>query len=135
MESLRIDTGVIRLQINDGPGYIEFNPASVQFAQRFYALIGDFESKLEEYETRSAAIEANTETDKNGLPVNMPERLALLEETCNYIRAKIDDIFGAGTSQTAFGDDLNLDVFEQFLVGITPFVQRARSKKVEKYLK
>lgn len=133
MDSLRIDTGVRRIQINDGPEYIEFNPEDVTFAEKFYQLIKDFEIKKVDYQARSNAIDANQEVDANGLPVTLDTSLALLRESCEFFRDRIDNLFGAGTSQKVFGNALALSMFGQFFSGITPFIQSAREAKLLKY--
>jgi len=134
MDSLQISTGEKRIAINgDEKRVLVFNPSDVAFAERFYRLIGDFQTKLLEYKTRAESIEAQMAEDENGLPVNLNERLALMNDACVYIRGKIDELFGAGTSQTVFGDALQLDMFTQFFEGITPFIQKSRVAKLEKY--
>lgn len=135
MESLRIDTGVKRVMINDDPNrVIVFNPSDVAFAERFYRLIGEFQDKQAEYQRRAEELEQNAVVNENGIPSNLAESLALLREACEFLRAKIDDLFGAGTSEKVFGDALSLDAFEQFFEGITPFVQTARSNKMTRYV-
>jgi hypothetical protein len=135
MDSIRIDTGVKKILINDGPEYIEFNPSDVSFAERFENLISEFETKLIEYQARSDEIEANQELDDHGIPVNLDARLKLMRDVCEFIRERIDHIFGAGTSQKVFGSALSLDMFTQFFEGITPFIKRDRLAKVAKYQK
>jgi hypothetical protein len=135
MDSIRIETGVKKIQINDGPEYIEFNPADVSFAERFYQLIRDFEAKQVEYQKRAEAIDANKELDANGIPVNLPDGLAMIRDVCEFMREKIDGLFGKDTSRKAFGDALSLSMFEQFFTGITPFIKTARANKVAKYQK
>ena len=44
-------------------------------------------------------------------------------------------VFGAGTSEKAFGEAQTLNMFEQFFDGITPYIQGARGQKVSKYRK
>lgn len=135
MDSIHIDTGEKRIAVNGDPErVIVFNPTDVIFAERFYALIGEFESKLTEYQDRSKSLDVEDVKDKNGIPLNSDERLALLHEVCEYIRERIDYLFGKGTSQKAFGDALALDMFTQFFKGITPFIQNSRTSKVEKYV-
>lgn len=136
MEVIKTTTGLKEISVErDGAiaGVIRFNPSDVLFAEKFYHLVGEFEEKMEEYRARSGAIEKNTSLDGNHLPVNMDERLALLHEACLFIRERIDHLFGAGTSQIAFGETLALDVFTQFFEGITPFVQHVRAEKLAQY--
>ena len=134
MDSLRINTGEVRLAINDDPGrVISFNPEDLSFAERFYGLLGDFEAKEKEYQGRAAALQKDAEADDFGIPKNFGAALDLLHETCDFLRTKIDEVFGAGTSQTVFGDANTLDMFEQFFTGLTPYVQKSREKHVRKY--
>jgi hypothetical protein len=134
MESLHINTGGVRLCINDDPNrVIEFNPQDLAFAERFYGLLGTFEAKEADYQARAKALQQNTKTDSLGIPTNFGDALALLHETCDFLRGKIDEAFGDGTSQTVFGEANTLDMFEQFFTGITPYVQKVRGQKVQKY--
>lgn len=57
----------------------------------------------------------------------------LTKDLCAYLRKQIDTLFGAGTSDTAFGKANTPEMFVQFFDGITPFIQTAREKKVSKY--
>ena len=124
MQSLKIDLGTVKLAVNDDPEkVIEFNPTDVGMAERFYELISEFNVKKEEYQKKSFELD----------PENVEGGLSLLHEICEYMRGKIDYVFGDGTSQKAFGNAMVLDMFEQFFAGITPYIQKARSEKVKQY--
>jgi len=134
MDSLQINTGEKRIAINNDPTrMLVFNPSDVIFAERFYKLIGEFEAKFTEYQTKAKAIEAVAANDANGFPVNTDERIALIKDACSYIKERIDILFGIGSSQIIFGDAMNLDMFSEFFTGITPFIQQARSTKIAQY--
>lgn len=133
MPNLTIHTG-IRLTINDDPDrVIQFNPSDVEFAERFYRLIQDFEARQDEYQARADALDAVEGEDARGLPVNLRERIAFARDVCDYMRAQIDALFGDGTAHTVFGDQRDLDAITQFFEGITPYIQTERAEKVEKY--
>jgi hypothetical protein len=134
IDSIRIDTGVKRVLINDGPVYIEFNPSDILFAERYYQLLKTFETKLLEYKARARVLDANTSTDVDGLPANIPEGFGMVKEASAFMRVEVDKLFGEGTSQKVFGDAVNLDMFDQFFNGLAPFISRAREEKVSKYL-
>ena len=134
MDSLQINSSVKRLAINDDPTrIISFDPGDVTFAERFYALMREFQTRMAEYQARASELEADQAVDLNGIPINAAERIAVTREACMYIRERIDYLFGTGTSQTAFGDALSMDAFEQFFTGITPFISAAREEKILKY--
>ena len=136
MDSLVLKTNTKQIAITrDGEqtGVLQFDPSDVVFAEKFYNLIAEFQAKAKEYEPRANELESNTEKDKNNLPVNFGERLALLREVCEYIRNRIDHLFGIGTSQAAFGEVYDTELIVQFLEGLKPFFQKARSEKIKKY--
>jgi hypothetical protein len=135
-DTLRIDTGEKHIAITnangDVRGEIVFNPADVLFAERFYKVVGEFDVKLTEYQSRYE--EVGKDTDEHGVLLHAENNLQLLRETCEYIRGQIDYLFGEGTSQIAFGDAMVLNMFEQFFDGITPFIQTARVQKISQYM-
>jgi hypothetical protein len=134
MESIRIETGVKTLMVNDDPTrVISFNPGDVAFAERFYQLLKDFEVKQVEYQKRADELDARQGVDEFGAPANLADGIALMRDICNFLRERIDHLFGTGTSKAAFGDAMSLEMFEQFFAGIMPYIQKARSAKLEKY--
>ena len=134
MENLKVNTSKKRILINDGPEYLEFDPEDVLFIERFYNLIAEFELKQNEFGQKAMVLDANKGLDKDGIPVNLEEGLAFIKEVCQYLRVRIDYVFGAGTSQILFGDSLSLAQIGQFFEGITQFIGPKRSEKLSKYL-
>jgi hypothetical protein len=125
MHNLTIDTGAKYISINDDPNrVISFNPFDVGFAERFYTLVKDFEIKQKEFATRAEMLAGET---------NLAGSITLMRDACEYMRGQLDSLFGAGTSQTVFGDVLSLDAFAQFFEGITPFIRAARDEKIARY--
>lgn len=134
MPNLNIDAGVIRLTINDDPDrVVTFSPHDVTFRQRFYEVYSDLRKQLAPMEAREAELLKNTEEDEFGVPLNQGERAALDLEAVGLARQKIDELFGAGTSQTVFGDAMNPFAIGQFLEGVQPFFETAIGQGVSKY--
>lgn len=135
MDTIQINAGEKRIAINDDPNrVIVFNPFDAVFAERFYKVIAEFETKAAEYKARYKELAQRAQLDAQGVPVNMQEQIELLKETCMFVRGRIDYVFGAGTAQMVFGDAMVLNAFEQFFAGIAPFIQDARAEKIQKYL-
>ncbi len=136
MSNININTGEIRLTINDDESrVIVFNPNSLEFMDNLCELIADLENKEKEYKAREVELDKNKEVNSYGMPVNLKEKLELLKETCGYMREKIDTVFGEGTSQKVFGNANTLDMFEQFFEGVTPYIEKVRGAKINKYTK
>lgn len=132
MHNLNLNLGTKKVTINDDPDRtIEFNPQDMIFVEKFYKVFNEVQEKQTELMSKAEAI--SSDLDENGMPVGIQEQLALINETCVYMREKIDYLFGDGTSQKAFGDVLNLDAIAQFFEGILPLVMDERNEKVKKY--
>lgn len=133
MDNIQINTGEKRVTINgDHERVIVFNPMDTLFAERFYALLGEMKKTLKDFKAKGEALKT-AERDEDGMPVNMQEHINLQKELCDYLRERIDKTFGEGTSQKAFGEVRNLDVYVQFFDGILPFFQQARAERVALY--
>lgn len=115
-------------------GEIHFDPDDVVFAERVYDLLDKLRQTEKDYETKSTALEAEKEEDEYGIPKNARERLKFLREVCEDLNCKIDDVFGEGASAMVFGGALSLDAIVQFLEEITPYMEKSRAGKVDKYL-
>jgi len=132
--NLVIDSGIKRVMINGDPNnYIQFNPSDVAFIERLDKLRNDIYAKDEEYKKRADAIDANTEVDSHGVKKNVSEVIAMRREVGEFMRAKIDDIFGDGVSKKLFGDSIIPEQCLQFLDGITPYIKPVRFAKVAQY--
>lgn len=133
--NLTIDTGEIRLTVNDDPSrVIRFNPTDVPFVERFFKLIGEYENKLVEFKRRADELGITDGYIIDEVPSNIEQQAALLREFCEYTQTKIDEIFGSGTSKAAFGNAMNAEMFPQFFEGVTRYIQNVRSDKISKYL-
>jgi hypothetical protein len=134
MDTLQIKTSEVRLAVNgDAERVISFNPADTLFAEKFYRLSANVDAKLAEFTRKGKELDADKAAGENGMPLNLQARIELQRDLCLYLRDEIDALFGAGTSQNAFGAALEADAFPQFFEGITPYFQRARSEKVSQY--
>ncbi len=131
--NIQINTGEKRVSITrDGKdaGELVFIPSDILFAERFYALLDELSVKLSEYKRLNLQFKPAQE---NEVPKDMAEKIALQRDLCEYMRDKIDLIFGKSTSQMVFGDVRNLDVYKQFFDGILPFFKQARAERVAQY--
>lgn len=126
MESLKIRTGKIRLQIEDDSGEVRgiftFNPNDVESAKRIAEVQKEFGVKNKEFQDRSTKC------------TTPEEQINLLNEVVDYFEKLIDDCFGAGSSEILFGDDKSIDMFLDFFEGITPYYEKASKERMAKYI-
>ena len=127
MESLKIRTGSVSLQILDDAGLergvFTFNPEDIESAKRVIGLQQELEHKQSELDVKAE----NCETDE--------EKVNLLIEAVDYLEDLIDKCFGTGTSNLLFGDAKTLSMFSDFFEGITPYYEKASKARMAKYSK
>ena len=132
--TIKIDSGDLRIAITDRDekvkGEITFNPNDTLFIQRLYVLQRDIKGKLEQFENENSQL-LNEHTDEN-----FEKRFSLINDINNFIRERIDNTFGSGTSQIVFGDvvSYDFDIYLQFIDGVIPFIQPVRAHKVNKHI-
>jgi hypothetical protein len=142
MDSLHIDTGEKRIQIDDDPGrMIVFNPSDVLWVDRFRGMKRDVLAKLDEFSKKSGELQViirfeakKKAPDQNLIDETENRGSALYREACIYMRGLIDNIFGKDASQTAFGDLMSGTAIVSFLEGITPYIEIVRAAKVAAYV-
>ena len=133
--SITIDTGVKELLVNDDPTrVIRFNPKDINFAERFFRLVDELDAKWVDYQNKYSELLSDDVESKPSIPANVEKQIELVKTFCEELRSQIDLVFGEGTSQTAFQDSLNPEMFVQFIEGITPYIQGERLNVVKKYL-
>ena len=123
MESLRVRTGQISLQVLDDAGeprgIFKFNPRDLESAKHVYAFQKELDVKQKEFEDR----EKECETPE--------ERVSLLAEICDYFNNMIDECFGSGSSEILFGGAKTLGMYEDFINGIIPYYQEASESRIQ----
>lgn len=125
MESLKIRTGRVKLQVLDDTGEVRgifsFNPTDVESAKQIIAIQSEFTDKSKEFEARSKVC------------TEPKEQIKLLDEIVTYFKDMIDKCFGDGSSDILFGSDKSLEMFFDFFEGITPYYEKASKDRMSKY--
>lgn len=130
MESLHIDTGAVTLSINnDENRTITFYPTDVHFAEAFFDLVRDFMQHRENVSKKEEAIKVSGSTAAE----KSAKEVELLRDTYAFMRERIDNCFGAGTSEIVFGDHDSLGAYASFFRGVEPYVRKARTDELARY--
>ena len=130
MESLHIDTGAVTLSVNnDENRTITFYPTDVHFAEAFFDLVRDFMQHSEDVSRQEEEIKESVGTAAE----RSAKEVELLCETYAFMRERIDNCFGAGTSEIVFGDHDSLGAYASFFRGVEPYVRKARTDELARY--
>lgn len=130
MESIKIQSGTIKLAINEDPDRIvSFNPTSVSFVEKLQSLMSEVSKK--EVILAEKLKKANEITDDNR---RIKDTLSVYKELLDFTSGSVDDVFGKGTADVVLNGEDDLDLLFQFLEGVSLYVQEVRSRAVQKYI-
>lgn len=135
MDSLRVETGTKRIEVNDDGEYIEFCVTDASFFSGFSDLSKWLDDKKTNHQESKPVLDKNGNADIGAYDSAVSEYDGMGEE----IREKIDKIFGAGATRKIFcGHTPNIFTLSDFIEKIAPFVKKymdERKQAVSKYSK
>lgn len=128
MDSLRIDNGIKKIEVNDAGEYIEFSVADNNFFRAFSGLIQWFDEQERRQDIKDMEEQRDKVVSEDGKNINydalnniLDIRDKISKEACD----KIDAIFGLEASQKIFGSVVpNMDLITDFFEKITPFIEK-----------
>ena len=134
-DSIRVNTGAKRIEVNDDGDCIVLNFADQSLPTRYFALLEDMEAKQAEYQQRAKTIDEDQSLDDKA---RFKAAAVLNLEIHNYMREQVDDLFGSDTCRKVFGEivpsiDLYADFFEQLSPYFEKYAAERKAKLKQKY--
>lgn len=128
MDSLRIDNGLKKIEVNDEGEYIEFSVTNNDFFRTFSDLIQWFDEQenrqeIKDMEEQRKKVVSEDSDDINYTALNsvLDIREKISKEACE----KIDAIFGTDASRKIFGGIIpDMFLIVDFFEKIAPFIEK-----------
>ncbi len=128
MDSLRIDNGLKRIEVNDAGEYIEFSVVDSGFFRAFFDLLQWFDKQENRKEIKEMKEQGDkvVSDDKNKINYDAANSvLDIREKISKEACEKIDNIFGAEASRKIFGSIVpDMYMIADFFEKITPFMEK-----------
>ena len=125
MDSLRIDNGIKKIEVNDAGECIEFSINDDKVLTSFWAFgewLEEQEKAVKELQNKNKESDANNEEEDRKAT---GEVIALRSKINNESCERIDSIFGTGASRKLFGSVIpDLYMVVDFLDKVTPFIEK-----------
>lgn len=139
MDSLRIDNGTKKIEVNDAGEYIEFSIVNNDFFRAFFDLLRWFDGQENRKEISEMEEQKDKVVSEDGEKINydaannvLDIRDKISKEACE----NIDNIFGAEASRKIFGNVIpDMYMIADFLEKISPLIekyQKERSQTIDK---
>lgn len=116
--SIRVDSGTKRIEVNDDGDVILLHLGDDSFIRDFYKMADNFRQQAE-----------SVKVDENDIVGNM-DQVANLNTS---MKEEMDKLFGEGTCKKVFGDITpSVDLFMDFLYQLLPFFEEHTKKRVDR---
>lgn len=121
--SLRVDSGVKRIEVNDNGDYIAVNISDNSFFKRFDDFVAWLNAKNEEADRIA--------NDSSG---DFTERFGAYNALCKEACAELDSLFGSGCCKKVFPDveSPGMELIADFLDQIIPILQGFATERNQK---
>lgn len=121
--SLRVDSGVKRIEVNDNGDYIAVNISDNSFFKRFDDFVAWLNAKNEEADRIA--------NDSSG---DFTERFGEYDALCKEACAELDSLFGSGCCKKVFPDveSPGMELIADFLDQIIPILQGFATERNQK---
>lgn len=127
--SIRINSGNLKIEVNDDGEYIILPLGSEKFIQSFYKMMDDLRKKTETAANELKASDESPESILNELDQVVSVSDSLFEQT--------EQLFGEGTCRKVFGETRpGIIPMIEFFDALLPFIedyQKERASRLNKY--
>ena len=134
MDSLRVDSGIKNIEVNDNGDYISIPISDTSFYQRYADMIKNFEKKQAEIDLLEKELSEKYK-DKPADDVDMiVDTIGLYSNLCKDVCAEIDNLFGEGCCQKVFVgiETPSVELIGDFFEQITPLLQKYAQERNQK---
>ena len=145
MDSLRVNSGIKRIEVNDSKEYIEIPISDASFFERYAEILQYFDKKQVEIDKRAKEIaEKYSAKEKEEIlgedaiaemNVDMvADTVKLYSELCKDTCMQLDKLFGDGCCRKVFVgiETPGIELIGDFFCRITPFLQKYAQERNDK---
>ena len=133
MDSLRIDNGIKKIEVNDAGECIEFSIVSNDFFRAFSDLLQWFDEQENRQDIKDIEKLQGTVVSENGKDINYSALNGILnirDEISKGACEKIDDIFGPEASRKIFnGIAPDLFMIADFFEQVAPLIEKCAKER------
>lgn len=135
MDSLRVDSGIKKIEVNDDGEYINIPVHDVSFFERFGEIAKSFEQKEVEYSKRADDLAEKHKGKEKADADAIADTVAMYADFSRDMCAELDKLFGEGCCRKVFVgiENPSVELIGDFLDQITPLLNqygRERSEKI-----
>ena len=136
IDSIRVDTGVKKIEVNDERETISLNFADQSFPTRYFAMLDEFEAQQEVFQKEAEALDREFE-EKQLSDYDRSRKTAEFNlKVHQFFKERVEGLFGEGTCRKVFGDIVpSVDLYVDFINQLAPFFEKYGKERQKKLMK
>lgn len=136
MDSLRVDSGIKNIEVNDKGDYISIPISDASFFERFGDMMKNFEHKQAEIEQQGKELSEKHKDKAEDDTDMIVDTISLYSQLCKDVCTELDNLFGEGCCRKVFVgiETPSVELIGDFFEQITPLLQKyaqERSQKID----
>lgn len=135
IDSIRVDTGVKKIEVNDEGETISLNFADQSFPARYFAMVDEFKARQEAFEKEAAALDRAYEEQQLSEYERSRQVAVFSLKVHEFFKDRVDGLFGEGTCRKVFGDIVpSVDLYVDFINQLAPYFEKYSKERQKKLM-
>ena len=139
LDSIRVDTGIKKIEVNDEGETISLNFSDQSFPARYFAMIDEFETQQEIFQKEAEMLDQEYEEKQLSDHERFRKVADFNLKVHEFFKDRVDGLFGDGTCRKVFGDIVpSMDLYVDFISQLAPYFEKygneSQKKLMQKYI-
>lgn len=135
IDSIRVDTGVRKITVNDEGETISLNFADQSFPVRYFNMVDEFQSQQEIFQKEEDDLIKECEENQLSDYERMRKIAAFNLKIHEFFKDRVEGLFGADTCRKVFGDIVpSADMYMDFIGQLAPYFEKYGKERQKKLM-
>ena len=135
IDSIRVDTGVRKITVNDEGETISLNFADQSFPVRYFNMVDEFQSQQEIFQKEEDDLVKECEENQLSEYERMRKTAALNLKIHEFFKERVEALFGADACRKVFGDIVpSVDMYMDFISQLAPYFGKYGKERQKKLM-
>lgn len=135
IDSIRVDTGVRKITVNDEGETISLNFTDQSFPVRYFNMVDEFQSQQEIFQKEEDDLIKECEENQLSEYERMRKTAAFNLKIHEFFKERVEALFGADACRKVFGDIVpSVDMYMDFISQLAPYFEKYGKERQKKLM-
>lgn len=135
LDSIRVDTGIKKIEVNDEGETISLNFADQSFPVRYFAMVDEFQKQQEVFQKEEDELVKECEENQLSEYEKLRKVAVFNLKVHEFFKERIEALFGADVCRKVFGDIVpSVDMYMDFISQLAPYFEKYGKERQKKLM-